>query len=275
MISWRLRRTGLFATHWQESITDFEGVLRRRDKEARGISYEVTVHLVELVHPDTKKTLQLYKAYEEEGIRKLWEDAARVLNLPSLEEGASRITARAPEDLDKSFRELAAERGITIDFDADAPPPTGIVWEKAEDELRVTIGLQANSYVIVVGLIVVAALFLLIPLSLLGWDVTALYFLGIIVLAYVIAKTLYLPSNVLRKRRIVITPREVHYSWSRLGINHTKTIPLQELETVRRIDDELVMESDTEKISVGGLKKQPLHWLERFILAAMIDPPTD
>ena len=42
---------------------------------------------------------------------------------------------------------------------------------------------------------------------------------------------------------------------------------------MRRIGVDLVLESDSDKISVGDLGEKQLRWLEQFILAAIIDPP--
>ena len=280
----RVTETGLLGgEHWEEPLSAFTGILRRTDAVGGGDIYS-NVHLVELVHPDTKKTLQLYQADAEEGIRKLWKktdaeegihnlwkDAARALNLPALDETADGILAHEPEDLDKSIREVAADGKISVDFDADTPPPTGITWEQMEGELSVILGLRANSYASIVTMIVVGSPFILIAAWFLLSDAFGLFMLGIIAFVYVVGNTVYHVANehvALVKRRIVITPRELRYFGARI----CKAIPLEKLESVRRIDDGLVIESDAEVISIQGLRGQQLRWLESFILATVARP---
>ncbi len=141
----RVTEKGLYASNWDEPVSAFKGILRRTDEETRagggpeGGSMKVTVHLVELVHPDRRKTIRLYEADTEEDIRKLWKDAARALHLSALDETSGGMVTCAPEDLDKSIRDLAAEGKISAYFDADTLPPKGIVWKQTESELKVTL----------------------------------------------------------------------------------------------------------------------------------------
>ena len=85
----------------------------------------------------------------------------------------------------------------------------------------------------------------------------------------VVALTLYL-LWIQFKRRIVITPTEVNCPSLPFMFTVTEALPLQELETVRRIGSELVMESDTASLSIPLLGKPQLRWLEQFILAASV-----
>jgi len=141
----RVTGKGSFAAQWDEPVSAFKGILRRTDEDTSigmpeyGGGMKVTIFLVELVHPDRRKTILLYKSDTEEVIRKLWKDAARTLHLPALDETSGGIVICAPEDLDKSIRDLAAEGKISTIFDADTPPPEGIVWKLTEDGLKVTL----------------------------------------------------------------------------------------------------------------------------------------
>lgn len=120
----RVTEKGLFGTKWNEPISAFKGVLRRKDARSQPTmegGCPVTCHLVELVHPHKDKTLLVHEATKEGGIRKLWHDAACALDLPALDETLDGIVSRTPEDLDKSIRDLAAEGKISVDFDAVAP----------------------------------------------------------------------------------------------------------------------------------------------------------
>ena len=273
----KVTEKGLFATNWEEPVAAFEGVLRRRDREPRRGGRYAPVHLVELVHPNTTKTLRLYKAEKKEGIHKLWEDAARALDLPALSARTDDIVARAPEDLDKSLRQLTVEGKVSVDFDEGAPPPRGVTLEQAESERRIVLSILAWPYpFLVFWAVLTAPLVLAVPFGLfllwwVGLTVNKLVFFAVSVLV-VVGFGLYL-LWMLFKRRIVITPREVRCSWwSPLG-TITEALPLQELETVRRIGSELVMESDTASVSISNLGKPQLRWLEQFILAAIVASP--
>ena len=286
----RFTERGLFARNWEEPLSAFEGVLCRTATEARGGGVEVTiwvpVHLVELVHPDTKKTLRLYKTNEEEGIRKLWEDAAKALDLPALDEIAGGIVVRATEDLDKSLRQLAVEGKVSVDFDADAPPPRGIVLERAEGEFRVILGLQAYSYDLYVLLYVFLFIFFiggafLILLALEGvFEGSLGFFVGFVGVSLVTGGGA-LFWNVIVRRCIVMTSAEIRYFRAGpFGTFGHKAIPLDQLEEISYAGlinytstGELVMEWHRTIISIGGLGKEQLRWLEQFILAAIIHPP--
>ncbi len=274
---------------WEEPVSAFRGVLRRTDKEDRHVvtgpwssaTVWVTVHRVELVHPDSGKTLRLYLADTDEGIRKVWRDTARALDLPAVDETTDGIVTYAPEDLDKSIPELAAEGKVLRPVNADAPPPKGITRERVHGEVHLTIGavkLERNAIEVAI-----AGFVLVLVFHIFGLMGSALpYALGAIIL--ILGGSAF--ADMIVSRRIVITPREVRYfRKSPFGTFGLKAIPLNELKSVRRIsitwirgpvgrhDDKLVMESDTATISIGRLGEHQLRWLEQFILAASIDAP--
>ncbi len=264
-----VRVTGLFGEHqWEEPVSAFKGVLRRTGGKAR----------LELVHPDSGKTLWLYQADTDEGIRKVWLDAARALDLPALDETTDGIVTHAPEDLDKSIPELAAEGKVLRPVSADAPPPRGITRERVHGEVHLTIravklGKVALAFAIVLGLPLVWG-YIASPEKVRELNRFVLpYVLGAIIL--ILGGSTF--ADMIVSRRIVITPREVRYfRKSPIGTFGLKAIPLNELKSVRRIsttDPELVMESDTATISIGRLGEHQLRWLEQFILAASIDAP--
>lgn len=208
----RVTEKGLFATKWDEPVSAFEGVLRRKDTQITGGEHVsmVTYYLVELVHPDTKKTLRLYQANKEVGIRKLWKDVACALDLPALDETVEGFVARAPEDLDKTIHELVADGKISVDFDADAPPPRGIVLEQAEDELRVTVSLGANSYGTDV-LKFVGGTFAILLVSQGVFEGGLRFFVGLVGAFFVLMGGVPLFLDGIAKRCIVITSRELNY----------------------------------------------------------------
>jgi hypothetical protein len=273
----KVRETGLFASKWTEPVSAFKGILRRAKEEDRGEGGVVMVHFVELVHPDRKKTIRLYKADKEEGIRTLWKDAAHALHLTALDETSNKIVTSTPEDLDKSIRDLAAEGKISGYFDADRLPPKGIVWKKTEGELKITVR-QEIQYSDVLKFIGGAFAILLVEM---GWIPQGFFdfFVWWGGLFYMLSIGVPLFFDWIAKRHIVITPMELSYFRKiPFGIFRRKAISLGKLKNVRRRlgyrhAEVLIIESDTTIISIGRLGKQQLLWLEKFILSAIIIPP--
>jgi hypothetical protein len=108
---------GLFgAKSWQEPLTAYRGVLSRTRRVSTKNSH-YTLYLVELLHDDSKRTINLYTARRQEGWRAKWEAYARWLKLPALEEGEGGVVAREIEDLDKSVAELIDEGKVAVDYD--------------------------------------------------------------------------------------------------------------------------------------------------------------
>ncbi len=271
----RVTEKGLFTTNWNEPVSAFIGVLPRKIIALGGEQSPDFLHLVELVHPDKDKNLLLYKTPGKKRMRKLWEDAACALDLALLEETDDGIVSRASDDLQKSVRDLAAEGEISVDFDADAQPPTGVMWKHVEGELHVTLTVSATSYGRNILYFLGAAFMIL-----LAWqEVIEGDYRVIAGVAGAIGAVVFggiLLMGVIAKQRIVITSSEFRYFLETLfGTFGHKSMPLRELESARRVSEgKLVMESGTASISISGVGKPQLLWFERFILAATINPPS-
>jgi len=281
-------------TRWREELSAFEGVRRRTVSERQGTgrsARHVTRQLVELVHSDEGKTLQLHAAVAEDGIRGLWEQAARTLDLPALDETATGTVVREAEDLDKSIRDLAGEGKVKAEFDTDQPPPPGIEWERDDTALHVTVGFRASTYAAtairtaVVGLI---ALFALDNTLVAGLQsVSGIVF--VIALAITVEGTLRLLSSAYITRRITVTSKDISCALKTpIGQFRAQSIPIDEVETVRQISiggrwriagyafgsrDKLVVESDTTSIGIPNLAKSARDWVEGFIVAAVAGAP--
>lgn len=293
----RVTEKGLHASKWDEPVSAFKGILRRRDEETQsgpaamgfGGGIKVTVHLVELVHPDRRKTIRLYKADTEKDIKKLWKDAARALHLSALDETIGGIVTCAPEDLDKSIRDLAADGKISAYFDAGELPPKGIVLKQTEGELKVTLR-PATKYSNVLEFIGGGLAIFLVSLGVVSHGDFRI-FVGIGGVFFVLLGGVPLLLDRIAKRCIVITPKELSYfRESPFGIFSRKAIWLNNIKNIRRISrvssslsigitvalshaEELVIESDTTGISIGSLRDQQICWLEQFIQSAITTAP--
>jgi hypothetical protein len=146
-----------------------------------------------------------------------------------LDETSGGIVTCAPEGLDKSIRDLAAEGKISAYFDADTLPPKGIVWKQTESELKVTLR-PATKYSNILQFSGGAFAILIVSLGGVfpgGFRV----FVGIGGVFFVLIGGVPLFLEWIAKRRIVITPSELSYfRESPFGIFSQKTISLNKLD---------------------------------------------
>lgn len=121
---------------WQETLDSYRGVLRRsRRVKTKNSSY--TLYLVDLVHEDGGKTINLYSSTSEKSWRDKWETYARHFRKPALEQSEDGLVARNTEDLDKSVGELMHEGKVKVDH--------GALTEKAEG---LAVGFEGETIVI-------------------------------------------------------------------------------------------------------------------------------
>jgi hypothetical protein len=135
-------KSSLFGTKkWIEPVSEYMGVLRSKEQRSRGTGNTrttYTVYVLRLYHADTDKCIPLYESTTSTEWRSLWEDYARILNVPALDEVEGEIVSRDVGDLDKSVRELAEEGKLEIDFDPTAAIPKSINLEIGNNELVIT-----------------------------------------------------------------------------------------------------------------------------------------
>lgn len=130
--------------HWNEPIKNYPGILYRSEYHSGGKnSSSYTLYIIELHHPEKQKRIILYSSRNDHGIRQIWEDCCRQLNMPALQDDAGSLLVRDAEDLDKSVKELAAEGKIKVKFDPTTPPPSGIVVTPMQGQLRIEIKSSA------------------------------------------------------------------------------------------------------------------------------------
>ena len=95
---------------WSAPLSSFTGIRSRSEYHSGSKnSPSYTLHIVELLHDDPKQAVCLYQSRMDNGIRGIWENACRVLNLPAVEGEGAHLIIRAVEDLEKSVKDLARE----------------------------------------------------------------------------------------------------------------------------------------------------------------------
>lgn len=139
----RYRHKSLFSKRaWDERLSKYEGVLARSEYHpGRKNRSSYTLYIVELLHPDKQRRIKLWESCNSSGHRANWETYSRQLALPALwqDKGNEEYTQRAPEDLDKSVRELAAEGKLEISFDSTAAVPEKVELNVQGEQLEVVI----------------------------------------------------------------------------------------------------------------------------------------
>ena len=245
-------RFGAARGEWNAPVSDFRGVLRRSEAQLMGGGYDapewVTWHKLILAHPDEKKSLELYTSEVEADTRKLWGVAARALQLPALYETGDGIVSRAPEDLGKTLRQLAMEGKVSVDFDVQAPPPTGIVREAKQGYQRVTFGREFFKRCIEITPEGICHSYRKTPFG-----------------------TFFHKAIQLTKLKSVdrydSVPSQFWFAFLAGGwtSGHGAIVEMES------ISYEVALREMRATISVGGLSDEQSHWLKKFILAAAID----
>ena len=260
---------------WQEPRTAYQGVLKRsRRVSTKNASY--TLYLVDLLHPDAERRVNLYTARSDRDWRAKWESYARWLKLPALEEGPDGLVARQSADLDKPVAALIAEGKVKIDRDALKGPAEGLTVAAGADGLVVTrTGSELAWWgaLLLIGfpLIFVYVGFFLddVPRGV-GWLFGGM---GLVFEALILAGVVW---DRISRQRLRLGPEGLTVNaLSPWGETRGKTLALAEIESVRlgrRAQESrsaaLLIAADRQTLAFGRrLPKTTLAFLENLILS--------
>ena len=188
-----LKRSLFGESQWSAPLSAFTGVRNRSEYHTGGKNQaSYTLYLVELLHPESRKTVRLYESRSDAGVRGIWEDACRALNMPAVEGEGAQAVKRAVEDLDKSVKELAREGKLHVEFDAARRPPEGVTLKVDGKFLEVSVptrkgagiggtlvGLMVSGVFVYIGFFlksgpvffgIIGALFMLLMLATTVWS---------------------------------------------------------------------------------------------------------
>lgn len=263
---------------WTEPLTAFDGVLRSTRKvRTRRSSY--TLYLIDLVHPDPVRSINLYSDTRESGFRAKWEEYARQLNLPALEQGEGGVLRREATDLDKSLGELLREGKVEVDYDAMARPAEGLAVDVEGDTVVITRTGPKNPWW--GSLLAVSFPLIFVGVGFFAPDVDPL---GRVVFAGagILFELLFLAGvydDLTSRARLRIGPGEVQSSKVKAaGEVSRKTIPAAEVESVHvgKKQNEwrpaVIIASDRETVRFGGgLPRPSLDFVCNTIMAKIAE----
>lgn len=271
---------GLFGeTEWREQRSAYRGVLSRT-RQVRRKNSTTTYYLVDLLHPDAKKTVNLSTSTDRRAWRGKWESYARRLDLPALEDGDGGLIARDAGDLDTSAGELARDGKIAF-ADVDlAAPPVGLAVERRADALVITRSGPQNSLPGALVAVLFPLVFVYVGFFLddVPWPVGLLFgTLGLIFEAVVLAGMAW---DLLSRRRLRVGPEAARVTTvSRWGETRGRGLPLAAVEGVKvakvsgQWQASLVISGDRESLKFGaGLPADSLDFLRNAVLARLASP---
>ncbi len=266
---------GLAGTEtWQEPRTAYQGVLSHsRRVKTKNSSY--TLYMVELAHPERRRSVNLYTSYSERGWRGKWEDYARWLELPALQEGSDGLVARDTGDLDKPVAELIREGKLEVDYALLRERAEGLAVDIEGDTIVVTrTGPELAWWGALIMLafplvFVYVGFFLDDTPAIVGW------FLGGLGLLFEVAFVTAVVWDLISRKRLRIDPERITANAvGPKGETKGKSIQVGEIEevTVGRRKGEnavkLLITGDRQRLSFGQhLPRASLDFLENLVLA--------
>lgn len=256
---------------WRVPLDTFLGV-RHRTGIIRRKRSSTTYQIIELVHPDPKKTILLWVERGDAVPRERWETYARLLNLAALNADG---VARDREDLDKSLRQMVQEGKVPVAFDPAGPVPQGLQVNRLQRDGQemLEVMIQAPR---LPGWLVVLFVLILLPVGI-GVLLEGENPFGLVVVIAMLGLVFYMRRHDRQHPRLLqLTRQAISYDdkWGGVrGSGAGLSLPLDQVEQVHLADNgrELVIASDRGQIRTGaGLDRAALDWLKNYLTATIL-----
>lgn len=263
---------------WREPLSAYRGVMSRTQRvSTKNSSY--LLYIIDLVHEDFDRKINLYTNTSKQGFREKWESYARALNLPAMEEGEGGMVRREAADLDKSVGELIGEGKVIIDRDAISRPARGVAVTHEGDVTVITRTGPVNRWwgaligvlfpLIFVGVAIYSPdmpAFVRLLVGGLGALFEVIFVIGVL-------------TDLLSRQRLRIGPAGVWVNRAYAGSETKgKRIEAANIETVKlggksdRSVTAVMIASDTETLKFGGgLPRASLEFVMNTILAKIAE----
>ncbi len=273
-------RTPFGREEWSAPLSAFEGVAWRVIRQRRRRGPPRVWQIIELVHPDPARTLPLYVRRSRDDARAEWESIARTLDVPAIDARRGAPHARAPEDLDKTVRELAAEGRAGPVWQPGSEPPPGLSWQNEGDPSEGTealvVRLDARRFPLWLYLLPAAIGAVAIYDGIADDELFAVP----IGLALIAAPALYWLAEPTRPRALRVTREDIRLADPMPLCRDAGPLRLDSIEEIRVAQPRsrlagapaLLIASDAGEIRTGhGLDAEALEWLRGYLTAAVVE----
>lgn len=265
---------------YKESIKNYEGIRFRIEFFQFGFMTK-NKYIIELYHKNPLKIAPLYISTSNKNIRKIWEDYARKLNMPSLSLTDQGMQVRDVKDLDKSVKELAEEGKVINDYNRNEPlPPTIAVVRKRDKTVIKARKIFWDAYNIIAWLCLILFGAVLIYTSFNYHAIRTHFNYETIIVFYALALTILAVSIfalfrkdkiVLKKDKIVIVHKFMLFSHKD---NEIKKAEIEAVDvTVNPCTGRFFLSIFSDKNTAIFGKKIPiedLRWVRKFLINEII-----
>jgi hypothetical protein len=266
------------AKRWREPLSAYQGVLRHT-RRVRTKNRSYTLYMIDLVHADGERTINLYTSRAKAGFREKWENFARRLALPAFEEGAGGMVRREAEDLDKSVGQLIDEGKVEIDYDTLARPAQGLAVSFEGDTVVMTRTGPINSWWGSLIAVLFPLIFVGVAVYAPDMPVFSRYLFGGLGALFEVLFVTGVLTDLLSRQRLRIGPdgARVNRAYAR-SESAGKTLQDAEIETVNLAGKSggsrtaLVIAGDRKSLNFGrGLPRRSLEFAMNTVLAKIAE----
>lgn len=262
-----------------ESVENYMGVRLRVLFVQSGL-FNRSRYIIDLYHKDSNKIVPLYISMKNKNIRKIWENYAKMFNLPALSVSDRGLIQRDCDDLDKSLKELAQEQKLPFIASGKFPAPASVI---VEEQLKSTSveprGIYWDIFSALFLLVAIFSVLLLtaggVYLTIIGTTIPLKYWaLG----AFLLLAVIYFSMKLFNSYRLIIDNNSVHVITTLLGspvseqsidVKKIENVELSYNPTIDRYN--LAIISDEKIINFGSrLPVNDLIWVRDFVIRKLI-----
>lgn len=262
-----------------ESVENYMGVRLRVLFVQSGL-FNRSRYIIDLYHKDSNKIVPLYISMKNKNIRKIWENYAKMFNLPALSVSDRGLIQRDCDDLDKSLKELAQEQKLPFIASGKFPAPASVI---VEEQLKSTSveprGIYWDIFSALFLLVAIFSVLLLtaggVYLTIIGTTIPLKYWaFG----AFLLLAVIYFSMKLFNSYRLIIDNNSVHVITTLLGspvseqsidVKKIENVELSYNPTIDRYN--LAIISDEKIINFGSrLPVNDLIWVRDFVIRKLI-----
>lgn len=262
-----------------ESVENYMGVRLRVLFVQSGL-FNRSRYIIDLYHKDSNKIVPLYISMKNKNIRKIWENYAKMFNLPALSVSDRGLIQRDCDDLDKSLKELAQEQKLPFIASGKFPAPASVV---VEEQLKSTSveprGIYWDIFSALFLLVAIFSVLLLtaggVYLTIIGTTIPLKYWaFG----AFLLLAVIYFSMKLFNSYKLIIDNNSVHVITTLLGspvseqsidVKKIENVELSYNPTIDRYN--LAIISDEKIINFGSrLPVNDLIWVRDFVIRKLI-----